>query len=194
MPTSCLTSDHDFSLDHEQSLNSLAWFMRSGLSGVPTCKAAFLFISIPVLLVSQYAFFPFQNFAWANSLSFHELPSLHSLISSITIQLKPWFIPSHIWTKFPFKVPQTTECMPLRDLFDIRSLLYLQRPAQMFGRTWSSIYPPDDIKTMCVCTFVYNSCVHMPVVVFCGCCDILPQSWWLKVNRISSLTALEARS
>ena len=50
----------------------------------------------------------------------------------------------------------------------------------------------------CVCMWPYDCihmcvCVHILMGVFWGCCNKLPQTWWLKTTQIYSLTVLEAR-
>ena len=43
-----------------------------------------------------------------------------------------------------------------------------------------------------LCTYVCV-CVHILMGVFWGCCNKLPQTWWLKTTQIYSLIVLEAR-
>ena len=41
---------------------------------------------------------------------------------------------------------------------------------------------------------LYENTNWGPVLVLCGCCNKLPQTGWLKITEISTLTALDTRN
>lgn len=115
---------------------------------------------IPLTFSSSntYTFFPSQVFAWANFLCFSWTltpPFSHQFFDNLAqplIHPQPYMGPS---------ILHKSQCLPLRALMKDYELRYLAATGGEFSIWWHN--------HLYVCTCVHDSCVHMPVLVFCGC-------------------------